>query len=237
MTLSTLDLVALGWFLAAWLGYSLVIDRSPRGKDSLTALVAAERRRWMETMAIREHRIVDAALIGGLQQGTAFFASTSLLAIGGALTLLRSAEEMIALSHALPFAVETTRELWQAKVLGLAVILTYAFFKFAWAYRLFNYTAILIGATPIAYRDEPPEAPAFAQARKAAAMQSVAAADFNRGMRAFFFALGYLGWLLSPIALFATTSAVVIVLYRRQFASPAVGAITPCGHDEDAAAS
>jgi uncharacterized membrane protein len=44
---------------------------------------------------------------------------------------------------------------------------------------------------------------------------------FNRGQRAFFFALGYLGWFVSPWVLFATTAAVVIVTWRRQFASNA----------------
>ena len=31
-------------------------------------------------------------------------------------------------------------------MIGLAVIFVYAFFKFAWSYRLFNYAAILLGA-------------------------------------------------------------------------------------------
>ena len=31
-------------------------------------------------------------------------------------------------------------------MLGLAVIFVYAFFKFAWSYRLFNYVAIMVGA-------------------------------------------------------------------------------------------
>jgi len=44
---------------------------------------------------------------------------------------------------------------------------------------------------------------------------------FNRGQRAFFFALGYLGWFVSPWVLFLTTAAVVIVTWRRQFASNA----------------
>jgi len=44
---------------------------------------------------------------------------------------------------------------------------------------------------------------------------------FNRGQRAFFFALGYLGWFVSPWVLFVTTAAVVIVTWRRQFASNA----------------
>ncbi len=32
------------------------------------------------------------------------------------------------------------------KVIGLLLIFGYAFFKFAWAYRLFNYAAVLVGA-------------------------------------------------------------------------------------------
>ena len=44
---------------------------------------------------------------------------------------------------------------------------------------------------------------------------------FNRGQRAFFFALGYLGWFVSPWVLLATTALVVIVTWRRQFASNA----------------
>jgi len=40
---------------------------------------------------------------------------------------------------------------------------------------------------------------------------------FNRGQRAFFFALGYLGWLLGPLPLVLTTTGVVIVMWRRQF--------------------
>lgn len=42
---------------------------------------------------------------------------------------------------------------------------------------------------------------------------------FNRGQRAFFFALGYLGWFISPWLLMATSVAVALVLWRRQFGS------------------
>jgi uncharacterized membrane protein len=49
---------------------------------------------------------------------------------------------------------------------------------------------------------------------------------FNRGQRAFFFALGYLGWFAGPWILFVSTTAVVIVMWRRQFASAAQRALT-----------
>ena len=38
-------------------------------------------------------RIVDSQIMASLQNGTAFFASTSLIAIGGTLTLLRSTDD------------------------------------------------------------------------------------------------------------------------------------------------
>ena len=43
----------------------------------------------------REMRMVDAQIVAALQNGTAFFASTSLIAIGGALTLMRSTDEVL----------------------------------------------------------------------------------------------------------------------------------------------
>ena len=60
-------------------------------------------------------------------------------------------------------------------------------------------------------------AKAFAQ--RAAAICADAGQHFNRGQRAFFFALGYLGWFLGPVPLALTTLAVLIVMWRRQFAS------------------
>ncbi len=52
----------------------------------------------------------------------------------------------------LPFAVPSIKAVWHAKVLLLIVIFVYAFFKFAWAFRLTNNCAILIGAAPSVWR-------------------------------------------------------------------------------------
>jgi uncharacterized membrane protein len=152
-----------------------------------------------------------------LQNGTAFFASTSLLAIGGGLTLLRSTDEAMSVLSTLPLGIRSSTALWELKSVGLIVIFVYAFFKFAWAYRLFNYVAILLGATPPSERKDTPEAQSHVL-RTTRLFQS-AGRHFNRGQRAFFFALGYLGWFISPWVLFATTLAVVIVIWRRQFDS------------------
>mgnify|MGYP003465702955 CR=1 FL=1 len=52
-------------------------------------------------------------------------------------------------------------------------------------------------------------------------LSEAAGRHFNSGQRAFFFALGSLGWFVSPWVLLATTALVVVVTWRRQFASNA----------------
>lgn len=211
------DDLALCWFLGAWIAYSLVVEKSTKGTGTLNSLMNGYRDQWMGQMLGREVRIVDSQVTAALQNGTAFFASTSLIAIGGALTLLRSTEHILAVVAALPFSVAITPQMWELKIVGLAVIFVYAFFKFAWSYRLFNYLAIMIGAAPPA--PEKDTAAALAFAHRASRLCAEAGLHFNRGQRAFFFALGYLGWFLGPLELAVTTTGVVIVMWRRQFSS------------------
>jgi uncharacterized membrane protein len=71
---------------------------------------------------------------------------------------------------------------------------------------------------PATQRDAPE---AEAHVIRTTRLFEAAGRHFNRGQRAFFFALGYLGWFVSPWVLFATTALVVIVTWRRQFASDA----------------
>jgi uncharacterized membrane protein len=162
-------------------------------------------------------RMVDAQVTAALKNGTAFFASTSLIAIGGTLTLLHAPDQILKVIAALPFSVATSPEMWELKIVGLATIFVYAFFKFAWSYRLFNYFAIMVGAAPPPKQKNTAAAKTFAH--RAARLCADAGRHFNRGQRAFFFALGYLGWFLGPLELALTTTGVVIVMWRRQFAS------------------
>src|ERR1700674_2594673 len=145
---TTADYLALAWFALAWGGYSVIMEFPALGRESLNRRMDRYREVWMETMRERDLRIVDSQIMTSLQNGTAFFASTALIAIGGTLALLRSTDEVMAIFAALPFASRPTATVWEVKTLGLLVIFAYTFFKFAWSYRLFNYAAILLGATP-----------------------------------------------------------------------------------------
>ena len=220
---ATFDLVALAGFVGAWAAYAFTVERTSHGGESLNVRIDRYRETWMRRMLARDMRMVDMQIMAALQNGTAFFASTSLIAIGGTLSLLRSTDDVLNVMGSLPFAVATSRVQWEAKTIGLVIIFAYAFFKFAWSYRLYNYVAILLGAMPPAAEKDTPEADAHV--RRTARLFSSAGRHFNRGQRAFFFALGYLGWFVGPIVLMVTTVAIVAVMWRRQFASDSLHAI------------
>ena len=216
---TNLDYVALAFFLIAWFGYHAALELTSAGQRSLNKTMNGYRYRWMEQMVVRENRIVDTTIMASLMNGTAFFASTSLIAIGGVLALLQSTDSVLSVFADLPFGEPPTRLAWDVKVIGLAVIFVYAFFKFAWSYRLFNYMAIIVGAVPVL--KESNRAEALAVARQAGAMNAVAGKHFNRGQRAFFFSLAYLGWFVSAYLFIGATAGVLIVMWRRQFLSDA----------------
>jgi uncharacterized membrane protein len=215
----SVDIVAVGFFILEWTVYAITLEHTAYGRDSLSSRMHVYREVWIRRMLERQTRMVDTQIMASLQNGTAFFASTSLLAVGGALALLRSTNEALAVLRALPIDLSPSPALWEIKCVGLVLIFVYAFFKFAWAYRLFNYVAILLGAMPPAEQRDTPEAEAHVA--RTTKLFEAAGRHFNRGQRAFFFALGYLGWFVSPWVLFITTALVVIVTWRRQFASNA----------------
>ena len=230
MAFSLPDIAALGFFLVAWVSYSMAVRLGLMKRQGLNHSMDEYRTRWMEEMSRRDVRIVDANIMASLQNGAAFFTSTSLIAIGGSATMLRATDDMLKIFAEASMGLVADRVLWELKIVGLLVIFGYAFFKFAWAYRLFNFTAILIGATPA--RGDPDGATRDAMVRRASRMNIAAGSHFTRGQRALFFALAYFGWFLGPYAFMATTAAVIVVMGARQFSSDARRAL----EDDDAPA-
>ena len=214
-----LDGVAFVFFWTSWIAYHYAVELGPHAARSLNMRMNLRRARWINEAMGRDNRIVDTQVMNGLQNGTAFFASTSLIAIGGTLALLQSADRVVAIFADIPFVPATSRAAWEMKVIGLASIFGYAFFKFAWSYRLFNYCVILLGALPPARGHDAAEA--ARAVHETVEMNVAAGRHFNRGQRAFFFALAYLGWFLGPLTFLGFTAAVLVAMYRRQFASDA----------------
>lgn len=219
--LSLADIAALAFFLAVWVLHALASDGRFAKRPTLTTAMDAQRQAWMRRMAEREIRIVDTAILGGLQQGTAFFASSSLIALGGCFALLGASDQVIDVMSALSFTGAQSRAAFQIKVLGLVIIFAYAFFKFGWAYRLFNYCSILIGAVPVAHGEAARNPETEAAVWRATRMNMLAGKHFNAGLRGVFFSIGYLGWFIGPAVFAVSTLVLLAVLVRRQFFSNA----------------
>jgi uncharacterized membrane protein len=194
------DVAALGWFIACWVGYTIFADykRAPVG---LMGAIGKHRLAWMERMLERENRVMDTTLVGTMSNSVAFFAH-------------ERAREVIA---ELPLVAATAAVLWDAKVALLIVIFVFAFFKFTWSLRQFNYLLVLIGAAPLSDRLGRAEGEPYA--RRAARMGDLAVNHFNVGVRAYYFGLAALAWFINPWLFMAASAWVVLVLWRREFRS------------------
>jgi uncharacterized membrane protein len=126
------DILAVSFFVLEWTVYALTLEHTAYGRDSLSARMHIYREVWIRRMLDREARMVDMQIMASLQNGTAFFASTSLIAVGGALALLRSTSEALSVLQALPIDISPPPALWEIKCVGLVLIFIYTFFKFAW---------------------------------------------------------------------------------------------------------
>jgi uncharacterized membrane protein len=220
------DLLAPLVFLASWAGYSLWADRGTGRKGSLMYLIDQLRGVWMRQMLAREVRITDIQVVQVLVQAIAFFASSVVLIIAGGIAVLGAREQAVAVLEQIPFAVATPPALWEAKVLLLLVVFVYAFFKFTWALRQFNYVAILIGAAPPWTEASSPEA--LVVAEQARVIATRASGHFNKAMRSYYFGLAALTWFIHPYLFIGLTLAILAVVYRREFRSQAAQSIAAC---------
>lgn len=216
------DIVAVAWLLLCWIGYSLYSERKA-GMGNLIGVMARHRERWMVEMLSRENRIVDVQIINSALNNATFFGSTAILILAGLFAVLGTLEDVIAVVRDIPFAVKTSRALWEAKVIALMLIFVHGFFKFAWSMRQFNYAALMIGAAPTT---TDPSEKDLAYAHGAARVASLAAKHFNHGMRSYYFGMATLSWFAHPLALLPAALLVVLVLYRREFHSRTLQALS-----------
>lgn len=213
------DTLAFVWFFTCWIGYSMFADYMGRHHGTLLAVTSEYRLNWMRQMLKRDNRMVDASLIGNLLRSISFFASTTIFIVLGLFTLLKYREEASTILDAIPFANTSTPVLWEAKIFLLVAIFVYAFFKYTWSLRQYNYACIVVGAAPLAEeRNEHFEE----YAQNAAKLVHNAARHFNMGLRAYYFGLAALSWFISPYAFMIACAWVVLVLYRREFRSLAI---------------
>ena len=216
--LPLVDWLAVVAFFAAWIGYAMFAKRRAEVQPSVLASTNRWRSQWMLQATQRENRIVDAAVIQTLSASPSFFASTTILIIGGLLAILGTTDKASELVKEIPFAARTTTLIFDLKLALLTGVFVFAFFRFTWSLRQYTFGAILVGATP-ENKVLGDSAERGAYAERAGRVLGLAAETFNDGLRAYYFAFALVAWFVSPWAFIAATALVVFVLYRREFHS------------------
>lgn len=211
---STWDYAAVALLFGSWVLIGYLIENPPRTRPSVSVLMAQYRRDWMVQMVTRQPRIFDAQILATLRQSTSFFASATMIAIGGCLALFGNMERFIGVAEDLTLGTDPT-VVWEIKVMVLLIFLANGFLKFVWSTRLFGYCAVLMAAVP----NEADNPLSSIRASKAGEINITAARGFNRGLRSVYFALTTTVWLLGAGALIAAVAFTCLVLLRREFAS------------------
>jgi uncharacterized membrane protein len=224
------DLLAPAWFLLCWVGYTYYAD-GERGRRNLTRVMHAYRAVWARQMLQRDNRMVDTQIIANLMRSASFFASTTVLIIAGLIAVLGARQQAMAVLAELPFAVASSTLLWDLKVLLLIVLFVYAFFKFTWAFRQYNYCLILVGCAPA---PGPLTEASGRIAERLARIASSTGRHSNRGIRAYYFGLAALSWFIHPWLFMLLTVWVVLVLYRREFRSRLLRTLSITSEEEAA---
>jgi uncharacterized membrane protein len=222
--LPLLDWLALLFFFAAWIGYTQFAKRRADVQPSVLASTNRWRHQWMLQATLRENRIVDAAVLQSLSSSPSFFASTTILIIGGLLAALGATDKAGELVRELPFAARTSLLVFDLKVGLLAGVFVFAFFRFTWSLRQYTFGAILVGAAPDA-GGPADNAQREAFAARAGRVLGLAAESFTDGLRAYYLAFALVAWFFSAWVFIAATALVVWVLYRREFHSEVLEAL------------
>ncbi|MFT5260892.1 MAG: putative membrane protein [Saprospiraceae bacterium] len=217
-----LDVAACMFLFTAWPLYTWYADYSRWSTKGLPYVVNQLREQWMLRMLKRDPRMTDILIQGNMDRGITFFASTSILILGGIVAALGATDRATAsLSH-FPFTPQSGYAAIDCKLLVLLVMFIYAFVKFVWAFRLANYSSVLIGAAP-EITDNPSNNIEYAT--QAGRISSIAGRHFNQGLRSNIFATAVLGWFFHPAVFLLMTAWVLMLIYRREFHSASLDAL------------
>jgi len=213
------DWLALVWFFSCWIGYAAFARRRAQRGGSLLAVTNRYRRLWILQATARDNRVIDGVVVQNLSTSPSFFASTAILIVGGLLAALSATEEAAKLVAEIPFAARTTALVFDLKLFVLTVVFVYSFFRFTWSMRQYTFGALLLASAP------PPDVFASGEASReefadrAGRVVGLAAETFNDGLRAYYMAFAVVLWFLSPLIFALGTTAIIFLLYRREFHS------------------
>ena len=217
--LSLLDWVAVLFLFSGWGGYAWFARFWGERGASLLFVSNKFRREWMRQCTLREPRMLDGVITQSQSASPSFFASTSILIIGGLLAMLGTIDRANELVRDIPFVQQTSLPVFEFKIVVLLALFIYSFFRFSWSLRQYLIVGVVIGAMPHADRFAAGEHDRERHAQRAGELLGLAADTFNAGLRAYYFSFAVISWFFSPQAFMLATVCVIAILYVREFHS------------------
>jgi len=224
MPFSILDIIAVVIFFLCWSGYTWFAKNKAKSTNCIARCMNQHRIHWMYETITKEIRVGEASLLANLERNIAFFASSTLLILAGLLTLFAKIDTLATVVSSLPYADYSSHLSIQLKLSLLAFIFVLSFFQFTWSMRQYGFVNVMVGAAPIDPSGLNENLKAYA--RQMAIVQDQAAHAYNYGLRSYYFAVAAMCWFFHPLLFMLMSLWVVYTLYRREFNSKAVKAIT-----------
>lgn len=217
--LPVVDWLAVVAFFCSWIGYAWFARAWSTRRPSLLVTTNRYRRYWMMQATARDPRVLDGIITQSLSTSPAFFASTTIIIIGGLLALLGTTDKAAEFVHEMPFATRTSMLVFDLKILVLIGIFVYAFFRFSWSMRQYTFAALVIGSMPDPKDFDSGQFDRRHFADRAGTLLGMAAETFNDGIRGYYFAFAAIGWFFSPLVFVLAAALIAMILYAREFRS------------------
>lgn len=200
--------------LLCWFVYNYGVPLVERRRPSLSVIMSMQRRRWVKNATMRESPL-DAILSANLMSSVSFLASTSVLLVLAIFAAIGQIGAVMEALNGVGMSSNYTPSDLQIHFVVMLAIFTLSFFAFTLALRQFNHFCIMIGAMDHTGRVSEAEVDAIAQ------LNTLAAKNFNNGIRAYYFSVATVAWFASPWLAIAASVVTVAFLIHREFFSSA----------------
>jgi uncharacterized membrane protein len=200
--------------ILCWLVYNLLVPLVEQRYPSLSVIMSMQRRRWVANATKRETPM-DAILSGNLMQSVSFLASTSVLLVLAILAAFGQVPALMESLASLGLGMGRAPVDFQVHLLVLLAIFVSSFFAFTLSLRQFNHFCIMVGAIDHQVPTSDDEITAIAN------LNSLAAKNFNSGIRAYYFAVPAVAWFASDWLAIITTIVTAGFIVHREFFSSA----------------
>ncbi len=200
--------------LFCWFAYNYGVPLLERKRPSLSVIMSMQRRRWVAN-AVRRESPLDAILAGNLMGSVSFLASTSVLLVLAVFTAFGNLTPLMETLSTLGLQADYSIADVQIHLFVMLSVFVLSFFSFTLALRQFNHFCIMVGAIDHSGHTSDGEIDAIAQ------LNSLAAKNFNNGIRAYYFSVATVAWFANQWLAIAASLITVAFLIHREFFSSA----------------